>query len=633
VLKSLVADPLLFAARQRVRRLWRPMLAWSAFVWALTAIGLLPLSSAVVSWRLGRSDTLVVGNEDLLSWLASPGGVAYLLFAGGLALLNWILRFAGLFVIVTDDLERRRVSFRGTLLRLLREIPTLWRFSIKAVAWCALLSLPLLAGLGLIHAIFLRSHDINYFLSVRPPQWYYAVALAASWLALMGSATLYLLGRSILALPGWLEGYRGFHRAIRRSWQLTRHRAARLLRILVVATATWLGFRLLVDLTLVTTAAASLGLLDAHLQSVWPLVAVSGAFLAVSVGADLAIDFLGFALVSTVVTKFYYEDTDLHQEALTTGRHETIPAGLTDRAAAWLQPWRLILLLVLFGLGSALVGHRLLERLPPPHPVVITAHRAGPPPAPENTLAALELAIAARADFAEIDVMRTRDGVIVVTHDLDLMRLARDPRRIAQHDYESLRGVVKLADDGSPPSERRLATLREFLERSRGRIRLNIELKYYGWDPGLAAAVVQEVQEAGMTREVVLMSLHLEAVRQLQQLVAGEIPIGYVSSVAIGPVSRLPVDFLAVHQGRVSSPLLRETRRRGQEVHVWTVNRSGPMVDLLELGIDGVITDDPALAVRVREEWSRLLPAQRLLLRFRRLFLPPHQAPDPAAAG
>ena len=59
------------------------------------------------------------------------------------------------------------------------------------------------------------------------------------------------------------------------------------------------------------------------------------------------------------------------------------------------------------------------------------AHRAGAHDGPENTLLALERAIGARADMAEIDVQRTKDGVVVVNHDADLMRMARDPRKIA----------------------------------------------------------------------------------------------------------------------------------------------------------------------------------------------------------
>jgi glycerophosphoryl diester phosphodiesterase len=99
----------------------------------------------------------------------------------------------------------------------------------------------------------------------------------------------------------------------------------------------------------------------------------------------------------------------------------------------------------------------------------VAAHRAGPPSAPENTLAALEHAISGGADYAEIDVMRTRDGVVVVTHDADLMRLAGDPRRISETSFADLRTVVKRGSADIPESERRLETLEAFLVRADGR--------------------------------------------------------------------------------------------------------------------------------------------------------------------
>lgn len=88
-------------------------------------------------------------------------------------------------------------------------------------------------------------------------------------------------------------------------------------------------------------------------------------------------------------------------------------------------------------------------------------------------------------------------------------------------------------------------TLGKMLERAEGRIRLNIELKYYGWDPELAPAVMREVRARGMEAGVILMSLEMRALRQLCVL-APDIPAGYVAAAVPGDLARLPVDFLAV---------------------------------------------------------------------------------------
>jgi glycerophosphoryl diester phosphodiesterase len=277
-------------------------------------------------------------------------------------------------------------------------------------------------------------------------------------------------------------------------------------------------------------------------------------------------------------------------------------------------------------LASLVTSGILLERLPEPRWVAVIAHRAGPPPSPENTLAALERSIAAGADYAEIDVQRTWDGEVLVVHDVDLMRVAGDRRRIAAVAYRDVASLAQLPDDGSPPGERRLATLDEFLERARGRIGLAIELKYYGHDPELAPAVVSAVRVSGAD-DIMLMSLSVEAVEQLARL-APDLRVGYVSAAGVGDLTRLPVQFLAVTRARATPRLLRVAGDAGVDVQVWTVNQAAIMAELMERGVDGLITDDPALAVRVREELLGLSRASRLLLRFRPGLLDQHIQPQ-----
>jgi len=130
-----------------------------------------------------------------------------------------------------------------------------------------------------------------------------------------------------------------------------------------------------------------------------------------------------------------------------------------------------------------------------------------------------------------------------------------------------------------------------------------------------------------MEDEVVLMSLSLDAVRQLRRL-APDIPLGYLSSVAVGDLVRLPVDFLAVAGPAASPRLIREARAQEMEVLVWTINRADVMADMIERGAEGIITDDPALAVRVRDELARMSPPARLLLRFRSLLLDEEADPE-----
>ena len=78
--------------------------------------------------------------------------------------------------------------------------------------------------------------------------------------------------------------------------------------------------------------------------------------------------------------------------------------------------------------------------------------------------------------------------------------------------------------------------------------------------------------------------------------------------------------FPAVPTGQATSKLMREAHEKGLLVYAWTVNDLDGMLDLMEIGIDGLITDDPALAVTAINDIGRLSPMERLMLRFRHLW-------------
>jgi glycerophosphoryl diester phosphodiesterase len=95
-----------------------------------------------------------------------------------------------------------------------------------------------------------------------------------------------------------------------------------------------------------------------------------------------------------------------------------------------------------------------------------------------------------------------------------------------------------------------------------------------------------------------------------------------VASTGIGDLARLDVDFLAIAQRRARSKLIRQTQRRGLSVYAWTVNDADDMLDLMELDIAGLITDDPALAGETIKYIRALAPPERVLLRLRHLWAP-----------
>jgi glycerophosphoryl diester phosphodiesterase len=257
---------------------------------------------------------------------------------------------------------------------------------------------------------------------------------------------------------------------------------------------------------------------------------------------------------------------------------------------------------------SVLLGALRHER-----PVTVTAHRGGHLQAPENTVASIREAIAIGAHYAEIDVQLTKDGVLVVTHDRDFSRMAGVARKVWDLTYEEIRAIPLGARSAPEFRNEPAPMLDEVLTAVKDRIKLNIELKYYGeHQPNLAQRVVDEVQARGMADQVIIQCLEYEPLQQVRRL-KPEIPIGYLLSVNARQPARLKVDFLGTALSRANGAYVRAAHRRGQEVHVWTVNTPEAMERMIDISVDSLITDRPAEALRLVRQYESLSPAERTL--------------------
>ena len=229
----------------------------------------------------------------------------------------------------------------------------------------------------------------------------------------------------------------------------------------------------------------------------------------------------------------------------------------------------------------------------------ITAHRGSSLRAPENTLAALEAAVEDMADFCEIDVQTTRDGVLAVCHDLNLKRLAGVNRRLGDMTWDEVR-ELDVGSIFSPDfAGERIPSLAEMLEAAKGRMRLNIELKNIGNDTDLPEQAAALILDCGMENECVVTSVRLEYLERVKAY-SQEIMTGYILPAASGTYYEHPaVDFISIRASFVSAGLTERLHEAGKGVHVWTVNQPGEMERLRLMGVDNIITDDPARARQV----------------------------------
>jgi glycerophosphoryl diester phosphodiesterase len=223
----------------------------------------------------------------------------------------------------------------------------------------------------------------------------------------------------------------------------------------------------------------------------------------------------------------------------------------------------------------------------------------------------------------------TADGVVVLLHDRDLKRVAGDSRRLTDLTFAEVRRFDVGGWFGPPFAGEQVPTLAEVIDLARGRIGLNIELKHFGPDAGLTAAVVGLVQGKGVEADTLVTSFDPEILREVKRLAPG-VRTGLIVAQAVGDVSRIDVDVLNVRADHLTEDLLQAAHSRSQEVHVWKVNDPRQMLRFMKRGVDNILTSDPDLLIRVRDEWQGLTAAERLVLSSRLVL---GLDPGPPAAG
>jgi len=240
---------------------------------------------------------------------------------------------------------------------------------------------------------------------------------------------------------------------------------------------------------------------------------------------------------------------------------------------------------------------------------VIFAHRGSSAHAPENTLAAFKLAVDHGADAIELDVKLSQDGEVMVIHDQTVERTTNGSGQVRQLRFEELRRLDAGSFFGDPYAAEKIPTLREVFESVGDKIFINIELTNYSSpNDRLVERVVEWVINYRMQEKVLFSSFHpfnlLKVYRRLPECPLALLALG---GSAGWPARSFIGRWFSPHilhpcLSDLSADLIEKEHNRGRRVHVWTVNQPVDLTRAFRWGVDGVFTDDPLLAVRLRGE-------------------------------
>jgi glycerophosphoryl diester phosphodiesterase len=238
------------------------------------------------------------------------------------------------------------------------------------------------------------------------------------------------------------------------------------------------------------------------------------------------------------------------------------------------------------------------------------AHRGASADHPENTLSAFEAAAAAGADVIEFDLRLTADGAPVVLHDEDLS-VTTDGQGLVR---ETMLAEVKRLDASRGRGPRQeVPTLAEALHViGQGGAGVDLEIKSLGGpDPGrhdLLEAALEVLEAARFPGPVLVSSFNGLTLQRCRELAPG-LPTGFLAAVAIEPRSALAYARQAGHEFllpqveavlEAGPGLVDECHAAGLRVGTWTVDDESTLEKLLRWGVDAVASNDPGLAVAVR---------------------------------
>ena len=243
-----------------------------------------------------------------------------------------------------------------------------------------------------------------------------------------------------------------------------------------------------------------------------------------------------------------------------------------------------------------------LSTLPQP---VIFAHRGASAYAPENTLAAFQLALQQGAPAIEFDVKLSADGQVVVIHDQTVDRTTDGAGNVAKLPLAALREL----DAGSWLSGsfrgEKIPTLDEVFETLGKKLLMNVELTNYATPfDALVPKVAHLVKKYGLESSVWFSSFFPHNLMKIARLLPS-VPRGQL--IWPGPTGGWQrawgslIDLQAEHpwKGDITAEYIKNAHARRRRIHAWTVNQPDELRRLQALHVDGIITDDPLTALKI----------------------------------
>ncbi|EON94112.1 glycerophosphoryl diester phosphodiesterase [Marinobacter lipolyticus SM19] len=582
----------------------RALLTFHLFFSGLAMAAITP----AITWALASlrpvTGRAAISTGGMIEYLTSPGGVVWVLVTLNLTVLVIMLQQAGMTLIAASPPYRHYQTAMGALWGTARRCVALIQLTVIQVFTHLLIALPFLAATGLAWAWLTSSYD-PYLLREELPLelWWFAVCATVSMLGLITcNGALYL--RWILVVPCLMLRSQRPVEALRESTRLTRGHKGHATGVLASGLTAVILLPILVTLAFDQIASLLLTILPDRTGILVPAIFL---FIAGYILIGIAVTFFGTAAYGAFIVSLYYRAT---------GRSPRMPEpslSYTPPGNAGPKAWIAEALVVILALGQAWF---VVDSLDQREQVTITAHRGSAFKAPENTLSAIEQAIRDGADYIEVDVQITADGVPVLWHDSDMSRIFGQRERISEVAFEDIRNRDAGSWFNTDFAGERIATLSQAVETVRGRAGLFVDLKPDRNTPNLTRAVVELLQSMNFVDGTVIAAADWTTLREVERLEPG-LKTALLAQFVVGPLWEDNYDILGLRSNRATPAAVARAHRDDNELHVWTVNRRAAMSKFVDMGVDNIITDRPDVLSELLQERASLSNAELLATKLR----------------
>lgn len=597
---------LLYFMWRRLKASGFQMLTTFVLVRSTLLILLVPFDVWVSTKLMGVYGVEVIANQEILSFFSSPiGFILSLWFVSQISFAFFVEHSAITILLAKHDLGKRSIldtfsiiitrSWRVAKIVIIQSLGVTLVFS--ALLWCG----------RWIYGLMLTDWDINYYLTNQMSSLWIAVALLFILTLPLVIWVLRYWANWWLALPLSLfqncSQWQLFQQAKRLSQAIYPH--------IFFGHIAWLFVRFSITLIFATTL---LFTLDPLLQWTttspdrYPWLMLASLLL-------VAVTFL-----ISFVDRFVYASSQFYVLRLQSKRLKLVEEHNRFEGLDYSVQRRTLLgvSIAIVTLLAAYQGYddvrNFVKHLQVTSNGYVTAHRGGGYAHAENSEDGIVYSISLGVHSTEIDVQLTKDDQVIVFHDKDLGRLLGSSLVVEESTFSEIEAEY-LGKGQTPPP-----LLTDLLTKYSHEIEFNIELKRYNNSLELANKVMDVL--SNYSSPVVVSSLDAALLQKSLDLKQDSrhphvrFALIYAANFGNSDLEH-KVDMLMINEQWLTTWRLLEFQQRQQEVLVWTINSSANMQKVFLLGVDGIITDEPALAIEMINEIDEMEFSEKALLTLR----------------